>query len=97
MVRVFSRLLVFTLLLVTLAIGAAAWWLSSPIRLNLPAGSQVLDLEIEPGTPAAQVAEAVVASGADVNLLLLQVSQRYDGACETQHDQNAAPRSRQAN
>ena len=79
MVRVFSRLLVFALLLVALAIGAAAWWLSSPIRLNLPAGSQVLDLEIEPGTPAVQVAEAVVASGADVNLLLLQVWFRASG------------------
>ena len=79
MVRVFSRLLVFALLLVALAIGAAAWWLSSPIRLNLPAASQVLDLEIEPGTPAAQVAEAVVASGADVNLLLLQVWFRASG------------------
>ena len=67
------------LLLATLAIGAAAWWLYNPIRLNLPAGSQVLDLEIEPGTRAAQVAETIVASGADVNLILLQLWFRVSG------------------
>ena len=69
----------FALLLAALAIGAAAWWLHSPMRLNLPAGSQVLDLEIEPGTRAAQVAEAVVASGADVNVILLQAWFRVSG------------------
>ena len=79
MVRVFTRLLMFALLLATLAIGAAAWWLHSPMRLDLPAGSQVLDLEIEPGTRAAQVAEAVVASGADVNVILLQAWFRVSG------------------
>ena len=79
MVRVFTRLLMFALLLAALAIGAAAWWLHSPMRLNLPAGSQVLDLEIEPGTRAAQVAEAVVASGADVNVMLLQAWFRVSG------------------
>ena len=79
MVRVFTRLLMFALLLATLAIGAAAWWLHNPMRLNLPAGSQVLDLEIEPGTRAAQVAEAVVASGADVNVMLLQAWFRVSG------------------
>ena len=79
MVRVFTRLLMFALLLATLAIGAAAWWLHNPMRLNLPAGSQVLDLEIEPGTRAAQVAEAVVASGADVNVILLQAWFRVSG------------------
>ena len=55
------------------------WWLHKPINLNLPAGSQVLDLEIEPGTRAAQVAEAVVASGADVNVELLQLWFRLSG------------------
>ena len=69
----------FALLLVAMAIGAAAWWLHHPIRLSLPAGSQVLDLEIEPGTRAAQVAEAVVASGADVNVMLLQMWFRVSG------------------
>ncbi len=79
MVRVFTRLLMFVLLLAILAAGAAAWWLHNPIRLNLPAGSQVLDLEIEPGTRAAQVAETIVASGADVNLMLLQLWFRVSG------------------
>jgi len=69
----------FALLLVALAGGASAWWLHNPIRLNLPPGSQVLDLEIEPGTPAAQVAEGIVASGADVNVTLLQVWFRASG------------------
>ena len=77
--RFFSKLFLGTLLLAALAIGAAAWWLRSPMRLDLPAGSQVLDLEIEPGTRAAQVAEAVVASGADVNLMLLQAWFRFSG------------------
>lgn len=69
----------FALLLVALAGGASAWWLHNPIRLNLPPGSQVLDLEIEPGAPAAQVAEGIVASGADVNVMLLQVWFRASG------------------
>ena len=79
MLRFFSRLLVLALLLFALAAAAAAWWLHKPINLNLPAGSQVLDLEIEPGTRAAQVAEAVVASGADVNVELLQLWFRLSG------------------
>ncbi len=78
-VRVFTRLLMFLLLLAGLSIGAAVWWLHNPMRLSLPAGSQVLDLEIEPGTRAAQVAEAVVVSGADVNVELLQLWFRLSG------------------
>jgi len=69
----------FALLLVALAGGASAWWLHNPIRLNLPPGGQVLDLEIEPGTPAAQVAEGIVGSGADVNVTLLQLWFRASG------------------
>ena len=79
MLRVFKRLLIFALLLGALAVSAAAWWLHHPMRLNLPAGSQVLDLQIEPGTRAAQVAEAVVASGANVNLEILQLWFRLSG------------------
>ena len=79
MVRVFTRLLVFALLAGVLALGAAAWWLHSPMALNLPAGSAVLDLEIEPGTRAAQVAEAAVNSGAQANLQLLQLWFRVSG------------------
>ncbi|NQW93334.1 MAG: endolytic transglycosylase MltG [Polaromonas sp.] len=69
----------FALLLAALGAGAAAWWLHKPISLNLPAGGQVLDLEIEPGTRAAQVAETIVASGADVNVILLQLWFRASG------------------
>jgi len=71
-VRAFTRLLMVALLLAGLALGAGAWWLHSPMTLLLPAGSPVLDLEIEPGTRAAQVAEAVVASGAQTPVQLLQ-------------------------
>jgi len=77
--RVFTRLLIFTFLLASLALGAAAWWLHSPMRLIVPPGSQVLDLGIEHGTHAAQVADAVLASGADVNALLLQAWFRVSG------------------
>ena len=62
-----------------LALGAGAWWLYRPMTLNLPPGSAVLDLEIEPGTRAAQVAETVVLSGAQVNLQLLQLWFRVSG------------------
>ena len=79
MVRVFTKLLMFLLLLVGLSIGTAAWWLHNPIELNLPQDSQVLDLEIEPGTRAAQVAQSIVASGADVNLELLELWFRLSG------------------
>lgn len=77
--RVFTRLLIIVMLLGGLVLGAGAWWLYSPIALNLPAGSPVLDLEIEPGTRAAQVAETVVASGAQTNLQLLQWWFRVSG------------------
>jgi len=77
--RVFTRLLIIVMLLGGLVLGAGAWWLYSPITLNLPAGSPVLDLEIEPGTRAAQVAETVVASGVQTNLQLLQWWFRVSG------------------
>ena len=79
MLRVFSWLLAFFLLGIALTIGAAAWWLHQPISLKFPAGSQVLDLEIEPGMRAVQVAETVVASGADVHVMLLQAWFRISG------------------
>jgi UPF0755 protein len=59
--------------------GAAWWWLHQPIPLRLQPGSQVVDLEIEPGTPASGVANAVVASGAEVPALLLQAWFRFSG------------------
>lgn len=99
MVRVFTRLLTFVLLLFALALGAAAWWLHTPIGLNLRPGSPVLDLEIEPGTRAVQVAEAVAASGADINVTLLQIWFRVSGqarqikAGSYEITQGATPRS----
>ena len=77
--RVFTRLLVFLLFFAVLAFGAVAWWLHTPIRINPPAGSQALELEIEPGTSAAQVAETFASSGADVNAVLLQMWFRASG------------------
>ena len=47
--------------------------------LKLAPGTQVVDLEIEPRTRASTVAEVVVASGADVPVLLLQVWFRLSG------------------
>ena len=73
--RVFTSLLVAVLLV----FGAALWWLHQPMPLRLPPGSQVIDLEIEPGTSANGVAEAVVASGADVPVLWLQAWFRLSG------------------
>ena len=77
--RGFTRLLTTVGLIVGLIFGAGAWWLHRPITLSLPAGSAVLDLEIEPGMSAAQVAEVVVASGTDVNVQLLQLWFRLSG------------------
>ena len=79
MVRAFTRLLIFAVLVGGSLLAAGAWWLYSPIALNLPAGSAVLDLEIEPGTRAAQVAETVVASGAQAHVQLLQLWFRVSG------------------
>jgi UPF0755 protein len=62
-----------------LLFGAALWWLHEPIPLRLSPGSQVVDLEIEFGTSASGVADAVVASGADVPVLLLQAWFRFSG------------------
>ena len=75
----FTRLLIGLGLLGGLVLGSGAWWLHSPITLTLPAGNVVLDLEIEPGMRAAQVAEVIVASGADVNVQLLQLWFRLSG------------------
>ena len=77
--RVFITLLVSVFTLALVLFGAALWWLQEPIALRLPAGSSVLDLEIEPGTSADGVAETVVASGAKVPVLLLQAWFRFSG------------------
>ncbi|HAL36582.1 MAG TPA: endolytic transglycosylase MltG [Polaromonas sp.] len=77
--RVFTSLLKWVLAGALLLGGAAWWWLHQPIPLRLQPGSQVVDLEIELGTPASGVANAVVASGAEVPVLLLQAWFRFSG------------------
>ncbi|ABE44437.1 aminodeoxychorismate lyase [Polaromonas sp. JS666] len=62
-----------------LLFGAALWWLHEPIPLRLVPGTQVLDLEIEPGTPASGVAQVVVDSGAQVPVVLLHAWFRFSG------------------
>lgn len=62
-----------------LVFGAVGWWLHEPLPLKLQPGSQVLDLEIEPGTPAQRVADVVAASGVDVPPVLLYAWFRLSG------------------
>ncbi|SFU47856.1 UPF0755 protein [Polaromonas sp. YR568] len=77
--RVFTSLLILIFLGALLSFGAALWWLNEPIPLRLAPGSQVVDLEIEPGTPASGVAEVIVASGADVPAIFLHAWFRLSG------------------
>ncbi|MEO7160974.1 MAG: endolytic transglycosylase MltG [Polaromonas sp.] len=77
--RVFTSLLIVLLAAVLLLLGGALWWLHEPMPLRLQPGYAVADLEIEPGTSANGVAEVVVASGADVPVLLLQAWFRLSG------------------
>ena len=77
--RVFTSLLIGLFAAALLLFGAALWWLHEPMALRLQAGNPVIDLEIEPGTSASGVASAVVASGADVPVLLLQTWFRFSG------------------
>ena len=77
--RVFVTLLVLVFAGALLFFGAGLWWLHEPLTLRPAPGSQVLDLEIEPGTPASAVAEAVVASGASVPVSWLHVWFRLSG------------------
>lgn len=72
-------LLVLAFLAGLVVFGAVGWWLHEPLALKLQPGSQVLDLEIEPGTPAQRVAEVVAASGADVQPVLLYAWFRLSG------------------
>ena len=79
MVRLVTRAIIFVGLTACLVLGAGLWWLHSPIVLNLQPQSAVLDLEIEPGTNAAQAAQIVVASGAQTQVQLLQWWFRLSG------------------
>jgi len=77
--RVFTSFCLLVFVVALLAIAGGLWWLHAPMRLKLPAGTQVLDLEIEPGTRAMKVAELIVASGADVPVSLLKTWFRVSG------------------
>ena len=77
--RFFTRLLTLLFMAGLLVLGAGLWWLNQPMALKLQPGASVADLEIEPGTAAATVAELIVASGADVPTPLLQVWFRFSG------------------
>ncbi len=77
--RVFTSLLILLFTAALLLFGAALWWLHEPMALRLQPGSQVVDLEIEHGTTANGVADTVVASGAEVPVLLLQAWFRFSG------------------
>ena len=76
---VFTRLLLGLFAAALLVLGCSWWWLNEAMPLKFAPGTQVVDLEIEPGTRARTVAEVVVASGADVPVLLLQVWFRVSG------------------
>jgi UPF0755 protein len=75
----FTRLLGLVFVTALLAAGGAWWWLNEPLSLNLPKGAQVLDLEIEPGTSARNVAGAVIGSGVAMPTALLQAWFRFSG------------------
>ena len=77
--RFVTRVFMFAGFLAVLVLGAGLWWLHSPLVLNLQAQSAVLDLEIEPGSNAAQIAQTVVASGAQTQVQLLQLWFRASG------------------
>ncbi len=67
------------LLAAVASMGTALWWLHAPMGIQPQPGSQVLDLEIEPGTTPRQVAQAVAASGANVWPLALYAWFRLSG------------------
>ncbi|MDB5741806.1 MAG: aminodeoxychorismate lyase [Polaromonas sp.] len=77
--RVFTSLLIVLMAAAVLLAGSVWWWLQEPMPLRVQPGNQVVDLEIEHGTTANVVAETVVASGADVPVLLLQAWFRLSG------------------
>ncbi len=69
------RLLVFVLVMVIAAGGAAFWWLHQP----LPMGNESLELAIEPGTTPRGVARDVVAAGVRTDAQLLYAWFRFSG------------------
>jgi UPF0755 protein len=77
--RVFLRLLTLVLTSTLLIVGAALWWLNEPLTLKPQPGSTALELEIEPGTSAKNIAEATVASGASTSASWLFLWFRLSG------------------
>lgn len=76
---VFTKLLIFVAFAFCAAAGTALWWLHTPMPLTLQRDAGAIDLEVEAGTRAAQIAEEVVANGVRSNVLLLQLWFRFSG------------------
>ncbi len=57
----------------------AVWWLYAPLELRPPPGTQVLDLQIDPGTSPREVAKDVARAGAQVSPTLLFAWFRLSG------------------
>jgi len=72
-------LLVWGMILATLAAAAAAgaawWWLQTPLRLGAPA----VELSVEAGTPPREVAQAWVNAGVQEDARLLYQWFRWSG------------------
>ena len=79
MLRVFSALTILLLVAALALFGGALWWLHEPLALRAPASSQVVELEIEPGSSGDKVAETVVASGVATPALFLRAWIRFSG------------------
>ncbi|MCY7371096.1 MAG: endolytic transglycosylase MltG [Polaromonas sp.] len=79
MLRVFTALLILLLITALAVFGGALWWVHEPLTLRTAAGSEVIELEIEPGSSGDKVAETVVASGVATPTLLLRAWFRLSG------------------
>jgi UPF0755 protein len=77
--RVFVGLLKLVFTVCVLLAGAALWWVHEPLTLRPAPGSQVLDLEIEPGTRGRELAQVVLGSGVQTSPHLLYAWFRLSG------------------
>ena len=77
--RVLTGLLMLLLVAALALFGGALWWLHEPLALQTPPGSQVIELEIEPGSSGDKVAETAVASGVATPTLFLRAWFRLSG------------------
>ena len=76
--RVVRRFLIFIILVVLALAGVTYWWLHQPLPMA-GAGTEVLELDIEPGTTPRGVARAVVAAGVATDARLLYAWFRFSG------------------